>query len=374
MDRFVAYTHVETRTGMGQLVEVACPTGDVQKVKDFFLTSVREVDLPETHSLNVSHGGFGRYTRYDITQHKYAGGGGGYIEVLEIKNPPEGRQGIVINEWNGYDGGVFTEWKTVADAVAAWEATWSGRRSETVYPTMKGFIRRVVCGALSPWFYAIGEEELIGDYALPHGLEDDPVYRLGRKFVVQNGEGDAEIKTCMGTRFYEEDLDEVGYRRKSKLRVRIVYWHDGSIWRGNTEGAGGEPRPLRDDQLWIVKAMVEFNKLLSGRTAEFSVNFIDGGKFVGRFVEAKTPKERKKFHGAGNYLLSVRVIGETKVRKGWVYDFNPTAEDPDILAHVARKLRTQGKEIERLEVKKHKPKKGGKKWVGVYLKPPTPPA
>ena len=84
------------------------------------------------------------------------------------------------------------------------------------FSNLEGFKRRVVCNALTPWFYAIGDEELIGDYAFPEGFQDDPVYRLGKRFVVFDHDGVPEIKTCMGARFLTEDGSD-GYGRQKNI-------------------------------------------------------------------------------------------------------------------------------------------------------------
>lgn len=111
-----------------------------------------------SHDTCVVHGGHNQRTRYNITQHDYAGGGnsqnGGYIEVLEIKDPPDGHCGIVINEWNTHKGGAFTEWETLEDARAAFGMFWGSNRTEEEFPKLSGFKRRVVYNTSTPWFYA----------------------------------------------------------------------------------------------------------------------------------------------------------------------------------------------------------------------------
>lgn len=106
---------------------------------------------------SIKHGSFSQDTRHQIVQHDYAGGsdesGWGYIEVLEIKDPPYGCCGIVINECMSHKGSVFTEWDTVENARAAFKKSWNPGFTEKIYPTLPGFKRRVVCGELVPWFY-----------------------------------------------------------------------------------------------------------------------------------------------------------------------------------------------------------------------------
>src|SRR3989344_5332267 len=131
-------------------------------VREFLATNVRTI-RPPTTGLVIAQGGFGSCTRYEVVQHDYAGGGSGYIEVLEIKNPPGGRWGIVINEHTRYKPSAFTEWETLEDARSAWEANWGSGNTENAFPTLTGFKRRIACGELTPWIYAIGDEQLVGD-------------------------------------------------------------------------------------------------------------------------------------------------------------------------------------------------------------------
>lgn len=119
-ERFSSYSYGEARTGNGQVVEFSYPTtSSREEIASFIKTHVRDIDLPATRQVNVGHGGYGQYSRFNIKQHKYAGGGPGegggwgYIEVLEIQNPPNEKLGIVINERTSRDGGTFTEWDTL---------------------------------------------------------------------------------------------------------------------------------------------------------------------------------------------------------------------------------------------------------------------
>lgn len=118
---FSSYTFGEANTGGGQLIQFTCRPGEVQKVADFLGTEVRNIDVPTTKRMSINHGGYGRYTRYEIIQHLYGGGnneegGGGYREVLEIKNPPEGHWGIVTHDYTTWEGSSFIEWNSVEDA------------------------------------------------------------------------------------------------------------------------------------------------------------------------------------------------------------------------------------------------------------------
>ena len=368
-NRFSSYQYSEGRTGTEQLVEFTCPLGEgeAEKVRAFLQTNIRSLDLPTTGQVSIAHGGYGRYTRYDVTQHDYAGGGPGegggwgYIEVLEIKNPPDGRRGIVINECQSHSGSTFTEWETIENARAAFAKSWSLRDAAEKFPTLPGFKRRVVCGALTPWFYAIGDEHLIGDYAFPEGLQDDPVYRFGRQFVIFDDKDVPTIKACMGTRFISYFDDS--YPRKEH-HYRLVYFDDGSVWDENFN-PHNPPRLIEEGEAWIAEAVQQFKQLLTGKTTEFTVNFTDGNKFIGRLMQTN----RRGPCAEGDYFLVVRLKGEKKSRHGWVH-FKPTPEVPDVIQYATQQFAQKGQEIEKIEVKECKTETRGKKWSGAFFHPP----
>lgn len=372
LDRFSSFRYGEGRTGIGQIVEFTCPLDVAEKVGEFLRTNIRTISIPTTGLVNVAHGGYGQHTRYEVVQHDYAGGGPGegggwgYIEVLEIKNPPDGRWGIVINERTSHKGGAFTEWETIENALAAFIKFWDSPRTEEEFPKLSGFKRRVACGELTPWFYAIGDEQLIGDYAFPEGLQDDAIYRFGRQFVVFDYDGVPAVKTCMGTRFIKRKRDSYGYHPCDEQQYRLVYWDDGSVWNESND-RGGPPRPVEKDEMWIAEAVQQFKLLLAGKNEEFTINFTDGNKFIGKLVRAN----RRVPCVEGDYSLVVRLKGEQKPLRGWVNDFKPEdADAPDIVQYVTKHYAQSGKEVEYIEVKECKTKRQGKKWSGVFFRPP----
>lgn len=376
---FGSRTFGEVTTGGSQAVEFSCRSEDVEKVKAFFKEHIHSVSLPTTSRVNVAHGGYGRYTRYDITQHKYAGGGhpgfGGFIEVLEIKNPPENRQGIVIydfHESNGSCESFFTEWETLESALEAFEKCWGSRDAEKKLAALPGFKRSVTCGVLSPWFYAIGEEVLLGDYAFPDGFQDDPVFRFGEKFVVMDMEGVISIKTCMGTRFTRYKNDD--HRDSKEQMYRLVYWDDGSVWDERHQFPWWSnskmtltPRPLLEGELWVTEAVAQFNRFLSGHTKGVSIDFINGDRFVGKLVKRR---KKKELTTAGSYYAVVNVVGEKKAREGWVKDFRPTRKTPDIVSHLKSLFEARNLKVRRIHIKEFRFEKGGKKWSGVFFDGP----
>jgi len=368
-ERFSSYIYGEGRTGIGQLVEFTCPPDATKQVGEFLQTNVRTINIPNTGHVNIAHGGYDQYTRYDVVQHDYAGsdsgedGGWSYIEVLEIKNPPNGRWGIVINKCTSHKGGVFTEWKTVELARAAFKKFLSNYHTEKGFSKLAGFKRRVVCGKLTPWFYAIGDEQLIGDYTFPEGLQDDAVYRFGRQFVTFDQDGIPTVKTCMGTRFVKRKRNYYPYF--DEQQYRLVYWDDGSVW-DESNSCNGSPRPVEEDEMWIAEAVQQFRQLLAGKSTKFTINFTDGNKFVGKLVRIN----RRIPCPEGNYFLIVWLKGRKKPLQGWVNDFKPTKEIPDVIKYVTQRYAQNGEEVEHVEIKKRKTKQRGKKWSGVFFHPP----
>lgn len=368
---FTTYSLGECRTAIGQVIEFTCRPDEVSQIREFIEKSIRTISTPVTGNF-VKHGSYRTYTRYKIIQHKYAGGGPGdeggwgYIEVLEMSEAPDGRCGIVINECTSLSGSIFTEWETLEHAITAFEKSWNARNRSEVLQESEGFKRRVICGELTPWFYAIGDEKLIGDYAFPEGLQDDPTYRFGRKFVVYDQGGIPSVKTCMGTRLHEHKQNDYP---NNKYQYRIVYWDDGSMWDESGRHSWwsidyDKPRPIEEGEIWITEAIKQFKQLLAGKSTDLTINFTDGDKFVGKLIRHR----KQSICYEGDYNLVVHVKGKKQPLKGWVRDFTPSHESPDIVKFVTNKYAEKGLVIERIEIVESKVKRGGKKWAGVFFK------
>jgi len=355
-DKFNSYTFSEGKTGIGQMVEFTCRSEDVDKVKEF-LETIRTIDIPTTGRVNVGHGCYGRYTRFDIVQHKYAGGGneggGGYIEVLEIKNPPDRRCGIVIYEYTTYGNSVFYEFSNLQDAILAFEKNCGG----SGFPKCKGFLRRVVCDRLNPWFYAVGSQLLLDDFVFPNVIDEDPIFRYGRKFVVRDYYGLPTIKTCMGTRLIKKEIDQYGGETES---FRLTLWDDGTVW--DEYRCSEHPQPLDESELWIQDAIDRFRKLLTGKISKFTIDFIDGGKFIGKLK----PKDGKSHSAGGRYEVQLTFRGGN-VFEG-VFDFEPTLEIPTVEESIYSQAKKAGKEIKSID-SMVQILKGEREWTGVYNAP-----
>ncbi len=379
MKRFSSYGFGEARTGIGQLVKFSLPSEKRERntriIKAVFRRLVRHIDVYATKQVkNMTHGSYGRYTRYDMIQHQYAGSRGGYIEILEIENPPDERWPLVVYEYFPEGKTRFSEWENLESAKKAYD-TYIRNPYKTKLDELPGFRLLIQCGALTPWFYAVGDQSLVGDYAFPEGLQDDPVFVIGKRVVVTDWQGQMAIKTCMGCRFldYMEDQYTGMWSREKKRAIkRIVYWDDGSIWSdlpGNKSEP--QPKPLRDDELWITEAWEQFQAALSGEVADFSIPFMGGKKFIGRIVSDKTVAHQVE----GEYLATVTVSGRSEPMTGR-FSFSPTPDIPDAVTCIQKKLKLEpGEIIEKVEIKDYQPPdlpKGQKKrrWSGVFFRGP----
>lgn len=372
--KFSTYTHGEARTALGAGVEFTCRPEDKETVRAFIQANVRSVDLPMTRTM-VSHGSYGQPSRYNIKQHEYGAGqdedSGAfrYVEVLEIVQPPDERWPIVIHDRSNKDG-FFSEWETLAQAMKAYDKVWTCYDERSYFGPIKdrwekirhlpGFKRIVECGAMQPWFYAVGEELLVGDYAFPHGLQDDPVFRFGAKFAVLDKREGWRIKTCMGARYFEKESD---YRPYQKERKRFVYWHDGTRWE---EGDGSPtPRPAEEGELWIAEAVEQFRKLLSGPQTHFEIPFANGMVFKSSLVQGE-----KRNLGSPEGEYEVTVFREDKEPVRIRATFKPTELCPMVRTWVENELHRQEVDYTSFEVKLIKADEHGRHWSGVFLDPP----
>jgi hypothetical protein len=365
--KFDVYTFGEAKTGGGQLINFSCHPDDVAKIK-IALSDFRSIDIPTTKRVVLQHGSFGSYTRYDIKQHKYAGGGGGgccgYIEVLEIKDPPDNRCGIVIHEYDNHNGSRFTEFQALEDALSAFEKYWRNpRESKEKMRKCKGFIRRVECGIFQPWFYAVGDQLLQKDFVFPDIIEEDAVFRFGRKFILRDIDGLPALKTCVSTHITEEQSDTYSHK---KYKTRIVYWDDGT--KSSFTNDEDLPRPLDEKELWIQEAIDKFKQLLSGGLVKFAIDFIDGSKFIGTW----RPKDKKSHHAEGKYKVSLVYKTpkgtEKKIENGEFY-FKPTPEIHTIEQSILSQAKDKNCELIRIESiirMKGKPYSG--MWEGVFVR------
>jgi hypothetical protein len=359
------------------LINLCCPYGEADETQKIIREKIWSIGIPQTQKTEISHGSYVEYSRYHLKQHEYSGGQGGFIEVLEIINAPEDRANFVVYS-HTHGTGAFYEWETLKDALRAFNSYFHDGCREEKFRTMGGFKREVNCDVLVPWFYALGDEELVGDYVFPSNLQrDDPVFRFGRKFIYYE-RGVPSIKTCLGA--YYDRRDEDSRSAKEPEIYRVAVFEDGSIWGEYYEGnrrpylteddniwladENRRPQPLRDDELWIADAMEQFRNFLSGNTKKLSISFLDGQKFTGHWGADRT----KAYKIAGDYFMHIIIEGETKPLIGWTGEFKPTLEAPNILKFIENKFAEHGKKVLRAEILKIKPigQKKEQKWSGVF--------
>jgi len=359
---FSVTTYREVRTAGGQLVEFKCVPEDAERIGKCISAPVEEIELPQTGKVClVGQGGYGRYTRFDIRQHDYAGGGfpgcGGFTEVLEIKNPINGKCAIILHEYRTEEHSVmcyFIEWDCIHNAIDAFKKKWNGLNRDD-FSKLPGFRRRVECGRLTPWFYAIGDQEIVGDYAFPEGLQDDPVYTFGRKFVVyvdaRQEEKKPVVKTCMGCRIINS-RNEYGFKS-----YRVVHWSDGTVWdESNTYRCGRPPRPIEeadDEDLWAHELRRQLPFLKKGK--KIVIHFADGLIFEGAFTQREGPTPK------GKYYVLVTLKGKDDNNnppiEGWV-DFVPTPECPTLAKHVLGIFKKHGVVVNSVKIKKRENAEG----------------
>jgi len=354
------YMKGEVKTAIGQLVIVETHPDCMDSVKESISSNIRRIDLPTTGRVMIAHGGFGMYTRYDIVQHKYGGGGSGFIEVLEIRNPPEGKCGFVVHHYANHSGSDFFEFDTVKNAVSAWRKCWAANDRHEKISKQKGFLRMVRCGIMTPWFYAVGDQLVEGDYVFLETIKESPEFRFDQRYIVWDDEEKVPaVKKCRGVRIFTEKDNFYGGGREKKTTV--VYWDDGTSWQSGNNVP--RPRLMREDELWIQEAMDKFRELLAGSSSELVINFIDGSKFIGKWK----PADVKATHAEGNYIVKIYLKGG-KVIEGSA-PFKPTTEIPTLKAKLDEWAKEKGHDVERYEVVKITKTPKGKKWSGVYPEP-----
>ncbi|MEK9155773.1 MAG: hypothetical protein AAB360_00520 [Patescibacteria group bacterium] len=302
--------YIEAVTASGMVVSLRCPEDKIEAVKEA-LAAVRELDIPGWREPSqVAHGGYAALSRFRLTQHDYAGGGDGgicgYVEVLEIGDPPEERHNIVLHSFNTREGHAFAEYDTVTEAKAALRRC--GNLEESAIKKTPGLRRHVPCGWLTPWFYAIGQQVIIGDYALAPGLEDHPLYTLGRLFVVtelnEKGVPAKKVKRCLGCRSLEvKPMSYCDHDDRSHFD-HLVYWNDGSCTRIG-KGESGPAVPYTDEIEWIREAAEGCGQLLAGGENPFRINLVDGRSFIGFLTSASIDQPSAFSSQPGTYLAEI---------------------------------------------------------------------
>lgn len=339
----------EVRTAAGQLLSIRCSPDDREAVQRVLETQVARISLPTSRGVktNVSHGGYGRYSRYDVEQLHYAGAGSSYIEALVIKDAPEGRAQFVLHESRPEDSH-FWEFNTRKGLVKTFESWWGSvvsRRGRA-----RDVIREVRCGSCSPWFYAVGDQEVVGDIVVPSaGILADPYYTNHRRFLVRDTAGLFQMKRVLCVHQCE--------------RGRRVTWYDGTYW---DEWTGGpSPQPMDEGEPWIQEAMDRFRELLAGGRTSFVIPFVDGVKFTGRISG-----HENRHSTEGTYKARVRVRnaeGEEQILEGAI-EHRRTAEVLTVEDTIRLKARINNCEVVEIESCVRELKRGSRGWAGVFTR------
>jgi hypothetical protein len=261
---------------MDRVVTMDCIPESVEKIREALL-DVKYIDLPVTGRVILPHGGYGRASRFKAKQHRYAGGGyggcGGFVELLEINDPPDGRWPIVINEYDSEKGSRFHKFASLETAIAAWE------KSLYRFDNAPGYIETVECGELDPWFYAVANQAIHEDYAFPNWVCDDPVYRPGKWFIVYDDVHEQdEPKLCLGMHEIEKEKEK-GYI--------CIWWSDGSVSRGSRSRLSSLIRPVEfkyadpeaappTEILWKQEAYNFMKKVVGGQVDDLVIETPDG--------------------------------------------------------------------------------------------------
>ena len=339
------------------MLQVTCKSEDVENVKKL-MGMVNYVDIPTGHKTNVSHGGYGRYSRYDIEQLHYAGGHGGYNEVLHIKDVPDGRCGFVFHSYRSARmGSSFVEMDSIESLNKLWELHWTHPiNMMEKLGEQPGFVRFVDCGPMTPWFYAVGDQCISGDFVIPRIFDEHPIYRVGRKFVVDSFSRPKQVRTCVGA---IENVRKDGYGGKELTRLR-VFFDDG------TEVSYAESmRPVEADEEWIDDAIQQFREALYEGRHTVEVPFVDGYAFKGRITSPKKPKSKSEI-----YHVKVRARkkdGSEKIVEAERIVFVSTGDTPTILDKLKQDCSDAEAELlEVLECHRLEGKEGRGGWRGVF--------
>lgn len=383
--------YVDTITLDGQPVNLCTRWNDRERVRAMIRESVVDIHLPKTHRVNVSHGSYGRYSRYELDQRKYAGGGhgasGGYMEALAIELSPTGHgRGIFHEQGGGLHR--FVEYDTPDQAVAAWNYRWGHSNASTgELVRMAGAGRWLEWCHFVPWFYAVGDEQEYEDrgFLLPRGMSDDPVFRLGSRWLAFNQAGWPRVVVCLGSRLERRPAGGDWYNREREHDVRVVYWHDGTTWEPNPRQP--EPRRLADDEpVWLNEAHRRLDQIMTGEDDHFILDLVDGRRVT---VRVKQPGVgRDQSCRAGQYHCDLTIDRALPGRR-WVeddisdeggryerragtffgedFDFDPTPECPTPEEWMRRRVAglPGSPQIVTMRLKLVRPKEGGKRWSGV---------
>jgi hypothetical protein len=327
----------QVTTADGTVLQIEAPILD-QTILTASLSKVTRIGrAPAAHSSVETADAPPLYSRFDLIRRNFRKFPTGYVEVLEVIDAPLNHARHIIHEKFVDRGRAFSEWKsgelaTYAFNVTAWPITGSTGKLES----LAGFIRHIHCHRLTPWFLATGTEAIIGPYVAPRGLDNDPVYRLGGRFVCfdPNDGEDPVIKTCLGCRV------EKGFNVNfpfEPYEYRIVYFDDGSVWKSNSKIR--PPRELSEGELWVVHRLGHLKRLMTGGLTNISVHFLDSTTLSSRIVHSKLSSLKQP----GLYRYTIVVEGEKPIFRN--KKFEPSETEPTLLHFINNQMKENGKNV-----------------------------
>ena len=404
----VSHSYVELWTERGKCYTALVEHEYVPYLRRVWRQAIHSIAPAQTQvTTQVEHGWYTGLSRYCLEKLEYAGAGDGYpafTEALEIKNPPKGRGRGVLYNYDGLASSWFAEFDTPEQARQAykqWWSHWSALPStqEEKLRGRPGFRRFVNLGVLTPWFYALGNEQLYvgdiydGDFVLPDWLVDHPTYRLGSWWLVTGRDKEARPVQCLGaSRFIQHR--QVDSWREVKAEVVRVFWSDGTTTESGDEYV--TTQQMRPDQsVYMAEAHRWLDEVLSGRRDHVVLDTIGGHRLTMR-VGALGKTARR----AGMYEYDVTFDRDIEVqvakRDEWgqqtdetepkylrqftgSLNFQPTPEckTPEAKFRAMLAKNHPGVEIVKLRLKLMAAEGGGQRWSGVYwgdtpLAPPVP--
>lgn len=348
----------------GQAVTITCPIEDLTTITDA-LALVAKIEVTPNAKTTLWHGKSPVYSRFDIEQIYYQEYSWGYVEILNVKDGPDDKPGVILHERLRGGGRTFSYWKTVTNAqYMADQPCWPTSGTTESFQRAVGFISLVKCDGLVPWFLAVGDEQLIGEFTFPKKHFEHPVFRPGQHFVVYDLKNPSKprpmVKMCVCCKMekvFPQAPDFTEYQT-------VIYWHDGTR---STEYAMRDlpPIPFDEKDLWLVQAQAGLGNLVVTPNTEIVVSFTDGTAFYGKIRNANHPLLKQ----AGLYGLTAKVKGQ-ELPEHWQKKFEPSTERPTILDYAVFRLKNKGLDPIWIQVREVTPPNGERRILGgIYYYP-----
>lgn len=402
------YSTIEKRTANGQLVNLDYyPDRITPEEIEKLLKGIKSMEVPFTKVVGDVLGDFDncetvRLSRFDVKV--LTDGSGKKLKgffvgegALEVVDPPDGRNGIIIylSDSNCFKSGhpisfSFYEFENKEAAIKAWKDIHNHFIQGYYWEKMEkmpGLIRRVPCGIFQPWFYAVADQQIVSDLVVPYEVKEDHAFQFGRKFVVHPESGYwlgdfPQIKTFWGMRVVTEERSFYG---NEKSKYRYIFWSDGSISKIDANVTPEWIQPLEGESLLGQMALDAVKEVSAGLKKEAEVVCADGSRVIIKWVPVK--ESRKKHHKGAIYqvdFLAEKESGERKqykIEQEFVPHPNQTTAEDFFGGGVGRRFKVnvfekEASEDEHAVIKKifkikmiDGSSRGKKKWAGFFPNP-----